>query len=264
MITIMGGGLAGLSLGVFLRKLGVEAKLYEAGKYPTHKVCGEFISGVAAETVEKMGLGCIISDSVHHQRMDWWVEEKKVMERALPSVAWGISRYDLDQKLAKEFKKLGGKLFQGKRVKVEDFDSEGLVVSSGKSKASGGSQWIGLKLHLKDVSDDWISGLEMHVGDSGYVGLCEVESKRVNCCGLFKVDRNIKEKGSSLLLEYLRANQLTELSERLEGATVDESSVSAIAGFNFGHQPVEFDFLLGDSDRVCLSSGDLTKRVCRR
>ena len=44
-ITIVGGGLAGLTLGIGLRQRGIPAEIFEAGTYPRHRVCGEFISG---------------------------------------------------------------------------------------------------------------------------------------------------------------------------------------------------------------------------
>src|SRR5580693_8216081 len=44
-ITIVGGGLAGLALGIGLRQRDVPATIWEAGHYPRHRVCGEFISG---------------------------------------------------------------------------------------------------------------------------------------------------------------------------------------------------------------------------
>jgi len=45
-ITIVGGGLAGLTLGIGLRQRGVPAALWEAGHYPRHRVCGVFICGL--------------------------------------------------------------------------------------------------------------------------------------------------------------------------------------------------------------------------
>ena len=44
-VTIVGGGLAGLTLGIALRENSVPVHIYEAGTYPRHRVCGEFISG---------------------------------------------------------------------------------------------------------------------------------------------------------------------------------------------------------------------------
>ena len=45
-IEIVGGGLAGLSLGLALRQQDIPVTLFEAGSYPRHRVCGEFITGL--------------------------------------------------------------------------------------------------------------------------------------------------------------------------------------------------------------------------
>ena len=55
-ITIVGGGLAGLTLGIGLRQRGVPVTVWEAGHYPRHRVCGEFISGRGQETLSRLGL----------------------------------------------------------------------------------------------------------------------------------------------------------------------------------------------------------------
>jgi len=55
-ITIAGGGLAGLTLGIGLRQRGVPVTLQEGGRYPRHRVCGEFISGRGQETLARFGL----------------------------------------------------------------------------------------------------------------------------------------------------------------------------------------------------------------
>jgi len=39
-VTIVGGGLAGLTLGVGLRRRQVPVTIIEAGHYPRHRVCG--------------------------------------------------------------------------------------------------------------------------------------------------------------------------------------------------------------------------------
>ena len=56
LIEIIGGGLAGLSLGIALRRAGVPVALHEAGAYPRHRVCGEFIAGLEGSTIERLGL----------------------------------------------------------------------------------------------------------------------------------------------------------------------------------------------------------------
>ncbi len=55
-VTIVGGGLAGLTLGIALRQHNVPVQLHESGHYPRHRVCGEFISGHGQASLERLGL----------------------------------------------------------------------------------------------------------------------------------------------------------------------------------------------------------------
>ena len=55
-ITIVGGGLAGLTLGIGLRQRQIPVAVWEAGNYPRHRVCGEFISGRGQQTLERLRL----------------------------------------------------------------------------------------------------------------------------------------------------------------------------------------------------------------
>ena len=54
-IQIVGGGLAGLTLGIALRKSEIPVTIWEAGHYPRHRVCGEFISGRGLEVLDVLG-----------------------------------------------------------------------------------------------------------------------------------------------------------------------------------------------------------------
>jgi hypothetical protein len=55
-VTIVGGGLAGLTLGIGLRQRGVPITVWEARRYPRHRVCGEFISGGGQSSLARLGL----------------------------------------------------------------------------------------------------------------------------------------------------------------------------------------------------------------
>ena len=98
MITIAGGGLAGLSLGIALQKRGVPVTLHEAGSYPRHRVCGEFISGVSPETLDSLGIGHVFEDAERHRSTAWFFRGRKIFSDQLPS-GLGISRFTLDKDL---------------------------------------------------------------------------------------------------------------------------------------------------------------------
>lgn len=242
-VSIVGGGLSGLSLGIYLRKLGVPVVLYEAGKYPKHKVCGEFICGVKETILYEMGLDVVIDNSLNHHTMEWAMGDEVVLRDDLPMVAYGLSRYTLDEVLSEQFKELGGELRLGERMPADSMEKEGVVRGVGKKKSTGKQQWVGLKIHATEATD--VSGLEMHVGYSGYIGLCEVEDQRVNCCGLFELDRSIR--GGDILKAYLRKNGLNDLVARMDTWRFDEASFSSTAGFKFGVQDQQDDFCIGDA-----------------
>ena len=96
-IEIIGGGLAGLSLGLALRREGVPVTLHEAGEYPRHRVCGEFITGLAASTIQRLGLAPALRDALHHEEVAWSVGGASPRIQHLPSPALGLSRHALDE-----------------------------------------------------------------------------------------------------------------------------------------------------------------------
>src|ERR1700692_2761034 len=111
-ITIVGGGLAGLTLGIGLRQCGVAVTVHEAGHYPRHRVCGEFISGRGQTTLALLGLRELFDQAgaVSAQTAAFFSATKSATPRLLPSAAICLSRFTLDAVLAKRFRELGGEL----------------------------------------------------------------------------------------------------------------------------------------------------------
>ena len=238
-IEIVGGGLSGLSLGIFLRRLGVGVRIVEAAAYPRHKVCGEFVCGVSPEVMQEMGIAPVFDRALCHRNMSWWIGNDLVMSEGLPQTAYGLSRFFMDRQLAKMFVEAGGELVQGQRMELDD--APGRVWAIGKRKRRG--KWIGLKVHVLGVAMD---GLEMHVGKRGYLGVCGVEESRANCCGLFQIDKGVDRK--NLLASYLELNGMDDLLERFRGWREDKASLCATAGFSMGAQQRPGRFCVGDSN----------------
>jgi 2-polyprenyl-6-methoxyphenol hydroxylase-like FAD-dependent oxidoreductase len=123
-VTIAGGGLAGLSLAIGLRLRGIAAVVHEAGSYPRHRVCGEFISGVERETLEALGIAGVMADARLLRRVAWCREGRLIHEGELPSPAMGISRHRLDLRLKEQLVACGGAVEERSRLAREARDGQ--------------------------------------------------------------------------------------------------------------------------------------------
>ena len=241
-IEIVGGGLAGLSLGTALCRAGVPAVVFEAGDYPRHRVCGEFITGLSAATSARLGLGPLLADALHHREVAWHLRDRLVRVQRLPTPALGLSRYALDARLAAAFTAAGGMLRTRERL-TDPSAPPGRVFATGRRRSA--SAWLGLKVHALglNVSHD----LELHLGEQAYVGLSRIEDGQVNVCGLFR-RRELCAKGPDLLLGYLTAAGLGELARRLSVAPLDPASCCAVAAMGFDRGVAPSDRIqLGDA-----------------
>lgn len=235
-ITIAGGGLAGLSLGIALRRHGLDVTLHEASTYPRHRVCGEFISGVTDDTLRRLGIGSTLADAVTLTTASW--SDAAGPLGSMQVAGYGISRWLLDEKLRQTFTGLGGQLVTGSRIEP----GPGIVWAAGRPKRLG--SWLGLKFHVRNLV--LTHDLEMHMGATGYLGLARIENGLVNVCGLFRAHSPPKAKGPALLIAHLRAGGLQKLADRLDAADIDASSFCGVAGFRLGSQPGP-PFSIGDS-----------------
>ena len=249
-ITIVGGGLAGLTLGIGLRQRDVPVTLYEAGNYPRHRVCGEFISGRGQATLARLGLRELLNQAgaVSAQTTAFFSATRSTSPHRLPSPAICLSRFTLDAVLAKKFCELGGELQTGTRwpaVGVHtsacsdrlkpELQLEGTIRATGRrvQAEQGGARWFGLKIHARKVQ--LAADLEMHVSPQGYVGLCKINGGEVNVCGLFRKCAN-ENKEVKNGCNLLRGQPGSLLRERMAGAEFDEDSFCAVAGLSLRPQ----------------------------
>jgi 2-polyprenyl-6-methoxyphenol hydroxylase-like FAD-dependent oxidoreductase len=220
-ITIIGGGLAGLTLGIGLRREGVPVTIWEAGSYPRHRVCGEFISGRGLQTLQRFGL----LDEIQKQGRNattaaFFARDRSLFAHSLPQKAPCISRLCLDAFFARQFCNEGGQLLLNSRWK-EQGPKESVVRATGRriQMQAEGFRWYGLKAHVEGI--ELKSDLEMHFDSNSYIGLCRLSDNRVNVCGLFRArPGDARAPGFKLLKESVRARN----------AQWDEDSFCAVAG----------------------------------
>ncbi len=247
-VEIVGGGLAGLALGLGLRRAGVPVVVHEAGAYPRHRVCGEFMTGLAESTRARLGLDPLLADALEHREAAWFRGGRLIRQQVLDTPAVALSRHVLDRRLAEAVMAAGGEVRTGSRLAIDEAPT-GRVFASGR-RADTGSPWIGLKIHVRGLVLD--RPLEMHLGDGDYVGLCAIEGGRVNVAGLFRRRSGLAGERERMLFHYLRAGGLGDLAERLEASDPDPESACAVAGLNYGRRGRrdEARLVVGDADAL--------------
>lgn len=211
-VTIVGGGLSGLSLGAGLCAHGVPVTIYEAGNYPRHRVCGEFVSGGGQRAIERLPI-----QTVRARTAAFFAGPKRCARFDLPEPAACVSRYELDRVMAEAFRDAGGKLICGARV---DFRGEGVVHATGRRlhPVENGWRWFGLKAHAAGI--ELQADLEMHIVSNGYIGVCRLPGNRVNVCGLFrkrKSDRGQVSLGDALGPRFAAAKWIEGTSAAVSG-----------------------------------------------
>lgn len=247
-VTIIGGGLAGLTLGILLRNHAVSVKVLEAGTYPRHRVCGEFISGRGLRTVERLGLALFKRGAACARTVSFFNSRRKLSRPlgiALPEPALCVSRYVLDAALAERFVELGGELICGTRV-AKKANNEGLVRATGRAVhgTTDGWRWFGLKAHATRVQLG--ADLEMHFRPNMYVGICRLDDETVNVCGLF---RNRPGTGGQLgdWKAQLTGSEGSPLFDRLRNANWCEETFCAVSGLRYTVEPNVSECAVGDS-----------------
>lgn len=232
-VLILGGGVAGLSAANRLIEQRIPVTLIEAGSYPQHKVCGEFISPEALPILNQWGLsiGSSIPQMVLHAG-------RSRLTYRLPRPAGSCSRFVLDHKLAQRAALLGCDLRTDTRVEDlepgdgktaphrvrlssgETLSSQRLIISTGRVLAQVLKQdppefnYTGFKAHFKRTAGG--ARLDMYSFKNGYLGMSPVDADTVNVACLLKAE------------VFERAGSPWAVMERLQDAHPDSDSLQQL------------------------------------
>ncbi len=237
-ITIVGGGLAGLTLGIGLRQREVPVTIWEAGQYPRHRVCGEFISGNGPAILDRLGLLKRFEEAgafrAHTAMFVCGPHRSPVRKLAAPALC--LSRHLMDALLADAFQQTGGSLRANTRWTSDQY-GEGVVRAAGRraSAMENGRRWFGVKAHVSRASRlNLDADLEMHSTPAGYVGVNRVNGGDINVCGLLSTRPGQTQPSSKP--DWLRGEAGSLLRERLEGVQFEPDSFCSVAGLSLKPQ----------------------------
>jgi flavin-dependent dehydrogenase len=227
-LIVTGGGPAGTSAAIAAARRGVRVLLLERGRFPRHKVCGEFISPESLELLRSLlttsAAQRVLADAPLIRRARVFIGKQK-LEAAISPPAASIARYALDELLWKAAQESGaicreqvevGAVHRGDGFTVEtgagSFTARAIINASGRwsklqssltSKAaligakSGKPRWLGIKAHYRERSAEAkvkrdAASTDLYIFPGGYCGVQPVlgddGAQRLNVCAMCRAD----------------------------------------------------------------------------
>jgi flavin-dependent dehydrogenase len=272
-VAIVGGGLAGLSLAIQLRKAHHPVVLFEKEQYPFHRVCGEYISMESWDFLTGLGVPLEQMNVPRITELQVSSCKGRVLNHQLPLGGFGISRYLLDSTLYKIAKNAGVTIMENTRVTNISFDKGKHLVetSHGNYRAdiACGSfgkrsnldvKWkrpfvaraknklnnfIGVKYHVQ--ADCPVNTIALHLFPNGYCGVVKIENDLLNLCYLTTA-ANLQEAGGSIAeMENRILTKNPHLLPLLQDARINETPLT-ISQISFDAKEQVYDHVLLTGD----------------
>src|SRR3954470_3962794 len=121
-VTIIGACPAGATAAILLARRGWDVTLIEQHKFPRDKVCGECLSALGIEVLERHGLARVLQKlgPVKLTKTTLVAPDGTEATVALAGAMWGLSRYAMDEALVQEAIRAGVRMTQPARVESLD------------------------------------------------------------------------------------------------------------------------------------------------
>lgn len=256
-IAVVGGGLAGLTAAIQLRKKGYSVILFEKNRYPFHRVCGEYISNESRNYLIDCGIDIASLSLPQINKLQVSAPNGNLLHSKLDLGGFGISRFTLDNLLSAEAKRIGVEMVESTKVNSIILDNDlyqittdannyivrVAVGSFGKrsnldvkwsrdftvQKPNALNNYIGVKYHIKtDFPDDTIV---LHNFNGGYCGMSKIEDDKYCLCYLttaanLRAHGAIPEMEQKVLYQNPHLKSIFEKSEFLFDKPVSISQIS--------------------------------------
>jgi len=213
-LIVIGAGPAGSSTAITAARSGARVLMLERGRFPRHKVCGEFVSPESVSLLREL-LDSMCSDLLDHAvRIDQarFFIDHQVLHAPVQPAAVSIARLNLDNALWQSAEKSGVEAKQQVIVReitgagpfavatsVGQFEARAIVNASGRwsnltvsthATDNRADKWIGLKSHFSET--DPSESVDLYFFDGGYCGVQPIsvnaEPCHINACAMVRAD----------------------------------------------------------------------------
>ena len=279
-VAVIGGGPAGTAAAISAARRGKTVVLLEAGRYPRHKVCGEFVSAESLQLLKSLlretpGVE-LLERAPRVSRVEVHLAGGSFESPITPAAA-SIARYDLDHALWKAAIANGVDAREGVGrlgIKKQDggfvitskpsVQSDRLIYGAGRrsDRAGVGPALVGIKAHFRPSEP--LESVGLYFGATGYCGVQPVAEGLVNVCALVVPDalKNIgwdRMRAAFEVHPELRRRQWEQVTETVAtGTCVFTTPEPLTNGIECAGDAAGFiDPFLGDGISLALQSGEL-------
>lgn len=214
-VIVIGGGLAGLTASILLKKGGLDVALIEKKEYPFHRVCGEYVSNEVMPFLKENDIWPAELKPVPINTFHLSDTKGKSLTMPLDLGGFGISRFSLDEFFVGKAQDLGVDVLTNTRAENITFQDDSFTVATRDREFSGRlvigafgkrshldkklnrpfigrrSPYIGVKYHIRNAphADNTVA---LHNFHGGYCGINAIEDGIYNLCYLSHRD-NLKQ-----------------------------------------------------------------------
>jgi len=203
-LIIIGGGPAGTAAAITAARSGARVLILEQGRFPRHKVCGEFISAESLALLKSLLPDTRLVD--HAPRIPAariFLDGRRLNARVHPPAA-SISRFDLDLALWHAAKQAGAHVrlqtpvqrLSGNGPFVLEtaggsFESRSIINASGRwsslsPRLASPQKWLGIKAHFHEASPP--CSVDLYFFKAGYCGVQPIGPDLITVSAMVRAD----------------------------------------------------------------------------
>ena len=260
-IAIIGAGPAGSSAAIEAVRAGARVLLLEKSSFPRHKVCGEFLSPEVGGIVTELGCGHLLDRAVPLESAQVHTSSGRTLDFPLEPRAHSLSRFALDDGLAREACRLGVDFQPGTPVAEGDAIPAPIVILAwGRRIAENRpGAFFGFKAHFLG---EYPRRVDLHFFHAGYVGISPVEDGRINVCAL--VEKRLVRSAEEITRLFLGDNPKQEWPFLFTGPLHpgwQNRDLLAGGAWAAGDAAAFLDPFTGDGISLAMRSGRLAARA---